>query len=65
MKNLLVPFILQFLGIIVVIIETVIPTGGLLAIAATLLLGYSLYLVFTAVSTKIGIAFVVDRKSVV
>jgi membrane-bound serine protease (ClpP class) len=59
MKSLIVPFILQFIGIIVVIVEVIIPTGGILAIAAIGLLGYSLYLVFTAVSSAAGIGFVV------
>lgn len=58
MKSLILPFILQFLGIAVVILEVIIPTGGILALVATIMIGYSLYYVFSAVSFNVGMMFI-------
>lgn len=58
-KTLLLPVILQLIGIIVVIAEIIIPSGGILAILATAVFGYTLYIVFTQISISIGIAFVI------
>jgi membrane-bound serine protease (ClpP class) len=57
-SNLILPVILQLLGVVVVIAEIIIPSGGLLSILAAGLFGYSLYLVFTAVSATAGGAFI-------
>lgn len=59
MKSLLLPFILQLLGIIIVVVEVIVPTGGILALVAAALIGYSLYIVFSAVSSAAGMIFVV------
>lgn len=56
--NLLMPIILQLLGVIVVIAEFVLPSGGLLTIAAIGLFAYSLYVAFTDISTAAGFIFV-------
>ncbi len=59
MNNLAIPVILQIIGILVIIVEVVVPTGGILAFVSTGLIGGSLYLVFTRVSTLAGVVFVV------
>lgn len=59
MSNLTVPVILQFLGVLVVMVEVVVPTGGLLALVSTALFGSSLYIVFTRVSAFAGTVFVI------
>jgi membrane-bound ClpP family serine protease len=53
-SKLIFPLALQLLGVIVIIAEFLIPSAGLLSILSIGLLGYSLFIVFTAVSTKIG-----------
>lgn len=58
MGNLTLPIILQILGIFVIIVEVIVPTGGLLAFVSTGLVGGSLYLVFTKVSAGVGYMFV-------
>lgn len=58
MKHLVLPFVLQFVGIAIVILEMVIPSGGILALLSIGMIGYSLYLVFTTVSTSVGMTFV-------
>lgn len=58
-KTLLLPVILQLIGIVVVIAEIILPSGGILSILATGLFGYSLYVVFTSVSAAAGSVFVV------
>jgi membrane-bound serine protease (ClpP class) len=58
MNNLMFPLILQLIGIAVIIVEVIVPTGGLLAFVSTGLLGGSLYLVFTRVSPAVGYLFV-------
>lgn len=52
------PIFLQFLGVLVIIAEIILPSGGILSILATGLFGYSLYIVFTQVSTSAGMAFI-------
>ena len=59
MKNLLIPILLQLIGVAVIIAEVIIPSGGILAIIATGLLGYSIYLVFSGVSYFAGTIFIV------
>lgn len=58
-KSMLIPVILQLIGVLVVIAEIIIPSGGILAIMATGLFGYSLYLVFTQLSATAGMVFIV------
>jgi len=53
-----VPVFLQFVGILVIIAEIIIPSGGILSILAAGLFGYSLYLVFTDISASAGMAFI-------
>ncbi|MFP4418786.1 MAG: NfeD family protein [Fibrobacterota bacterium] len=52
------PIVLQLLGIIVIIAEFILPSGGMLTIAAIGLFAYSLYVVFAGVSTTVGILFI-------
>ncbi len=59
MKQFLLPVLLQLAGIGVIIAEIIIPSGGLLGLIATAILGYSLYIVFQEISTSAGIIFVV------
>ena len=53
------PVLLQLIGILVIIAEIILPSGGILSILATGLFGYSLYLVFAHISTSAGIVFVI------
>jgi len=53
------PIILQSIGILVIIAEIILPSGGILSILAAGLFGYSLYLVFTQLSASTGMAFVI------
>ena len=50
--------ILQLVGVLVIIAEIIIPSGGILAILAVGLFGYSLYIVFSQVSASAGMVFV-------
>lgn len=59
MKGLIIPIILQLLGVVVIIAEFILPSGGVLSIAAFCLIAYSLYHVFTYVTPMSGMAFVV------
>ena len=60
MNNALhVPVFLQLVGILVIIAEIILPSGGILSILATGLFGYSLYLVFTNISSSAGMAFII------
>ncbi len=56
-SGLLLPFILQIAGVGVIIAEIILPSGGLLSIAAACLFGYSLYSVFAGVSVTAGWIF--------
>ncbi|MBW1940794.1 MAG: serine protease [Deltaproteobacteria bacterium] len=57
-SNLNLPILLQFVGVIVIIAEIILPSGGLLSLLALGIFGYSLYIVFTGISTAAGIVFV-------
>ncbi|MBU0729672.1 MAG: serine protease [Proteobacteria bacterium] len=59
MNAAILAIILQFAGILVIIAEIILPSGGLLSVIATGLFGYSLYVVFTELSTGAGMAFIV------
>jgi membrane-bound ClpP family serine protease len=54
MKALWIPILLQALGALVLIAEFVLPSAGILTIIAASLIGYSLYMVFTDISTFAG-----------
>lgn len=56
--NLILPIILQAVGVGVVIAEFVLPSGGLLTVAAIAAFGYSLFHVFYHVSPGAGIYFI-------
>ena len=56
--SLLFPIILQLVGVVVIIAEIIIPSGGILSIAALGVFGYSLFIVFNQISITIGFFFV-------
>ena len=58
MKEFILPVILQLLGLLVVVAEIFLPSGGLLSVIAIGLFGYSLFVVFNEISTAAGIYFV-------
>jgi len=58
-KELTAPIILQLLGILVIIAEIILPSGGLLSIVAIGVLGYSLYVVFDTLPTMVAVTFLV------
>lgn len=58
-KAINLPIFLQFLGVLVIIAEIILPSGGILSILATGLFGYSLYIVFTQISSSAGMAFII------
>jgi len=57
--KLLIPVIFQLLGVAVIIAEFIVPSMGLLTVAALGLFGYSLYSVFAHVSTMAGVTLAV------
>jgi len=57
MKLYILPVLLQIIGILVVIAEIFIPSLGLLAVTALGIFSYSLYLVFTTISSTAGTVF--------
>lgn len=58
MSKFIFPILLQLAGVLVVIVEFVVPSAGLLAVLAVSLIGYSIYLVFTGISSSAGMAFI-------
>lgn len=58
-KNILLPIILQLVGIFVIIAEFVLPSMGLLTLLALIIIGYSLFLVFSTTSFNIGMIFLI------
>ena len=56
--SLLLPIILQLVGVVVIIAEIILPSGGILSIAALGVFGYSLFIVFNEISMTIGFFFV-------
>jgi len=56
--SLLLPIILQLVGVVVIIAEIILPSGGILSIAALGVFGYSLFIVFNETSMTIGFSFV-------
>ena len=57
MKSYLLPVLLQIIGILVIFAEIFIPSFGLLAVIALAVFSYSLYLVFTTISSTAGLVF--------
>jgi len=58
-SRLVLPVILQLMGVAVILAEFVLPSAGILTIAALGLFGYSLFLVFSTVSLTAGFTFLV------
>lgn len=56
---LFLPIVLQLIGVIVIVAEILIPSGGILALIATAAFGYSLYSAFSSVSTNAGIVLLI------
>ena len=56
--SLLFPILLQLVGVVVIIAEIILPSGGILSIVALGVFGYSLFIVFTEFSMTIGFSFV-------
>lgn len=57
-NKLLLPIILQLLGVGVVIAEFLLPSGGLLMLTAVGTFGYALYYVFVHISSATGMYFI-------
>lgn len=57
--NILIPVILQLTGVLIIIAEIIIPSGGILSILAVGIFAYSLYIVFINVSLFAGIFFLI------
>ena len=57
--SLLLPIILQLVGVVVIIAEIILPSGGILSIVALGVFGYSLFIVFNEISMIIGFSFLV------
>lgn len=56
--SLFLPIILQLVGVVVIIAEIILPSGGILSIVALGVFGYSLFIVFNEISMTIGFSFV-------
>lgn len=57
-ERLVLPIILQLVGVIVIIAEIILPSGGILSIVALGVFGYSIFVVFKEISNTAGFAFV-------
>ena len=53
-SRMIVPVLLQLLGVIIILAEFILPSAGILTVTAIALFTYSLYLVFTTVSVTAG-----------
>ncbi|MBW2485474.1 MAG: serine protease [Deltaproteobacteria bacterium] len=58
MREFFIPVVLQLAGVIIIIAEIFLPSGGLLSLVAVGLFGYSLFIVFHDISTMAGTYFV-------
>jgi membrane-bound ClpP family serine protease len=58
MREFFIPVVLQLAGVLIIIAEIFLPSGGLLALVAAGLFGYSLFIVFHDISTMAGTYFV-------
>jgi len=59
MSSLTMAILLQLAGVVVIIAEIIIPSGGLISVIAITLFGYSLFLVFHDISVATGIVFII------
>ena len=57
-NNFVFPIVLQLAGILVIIAEIIIPSAGVLSLIAMGLIGYSLYIVYTTMSSSIATMFI-------
>jgi len=57
MKAYILPVLLQLLGTIVIMAEIFIPSLGILTFIALGIMGYSLFIVFSSISTTAGVIF--------
>ena len=64
-KAIQLTILLQLVGILVIIAEIIIPSGGILGILAAGVFGYSLYLVFSQVSATAGMMFVLADLAII
>lgn len=56
---MVIPIVLQLAGVVVIIAEIILPSGGILSIIAAGLFGYSLFHVFSHISVEIGMTFLI------
>lgn len=56
-SKLLLPIGLQLLGIVIILAEFILPSGGILSLTAAAVFGYSLIYIFRKVSTDAGFLF--------
>lgn len=56
---MVIPIVLQLAGVVVIIAEIILPSGGILSIIAAGLFGYSLFHVFSHMSVEIGMTFLI------
>jgi membrane-bound serine protease (ClpP class) len=56
--SLLLLIILQLVGVVVIIAEIILPSGGILSVVALSVFTYSLYIAFSDISKTVGFAFV-------
>ena len=58
MREFFIPVVLQLAGVLIIIAEIILPSGGLLSLVAAGLFGYSLFIVFHDISAMAGTYFV-------
>jgi membrane-bound serine protease (ClpP class) len=56
--SLVLLVILQLIGVVVIIAEIILPSGGILSIVALSVFAYSLYIAFSDISKTVAFAFV-------
>jgi membrane-bound serine protease (ClpP class) len=56
--SLLLLLILQLVGVVVIVAEIILPSGGILSVVALSVFTYSLYIAFSDISKTVGFAFV-------
>ena len=57
-NTLVLPIILQLVGVAIIIAESILPSGGILSLVALAVFGYSLFTVFSEISVAAGFVFV-------
>jgi len=57
--SLYIPIVLQLVGVVVILAEIILPSGGILSVLAAGLIGYSLYSVFANASAGAGLVFII------